>query len=346
MPVTRGKVMKMENNKYLEWASSFLVANGYTIQNAPKLVQSTPWSTVWRFETGMGFIYLKRSIQEFFIETNIIRLIDTLIHDCVPKVLTVNLDLNCFLMQDAGVTLREIFKYKFDADLLEEAIKKYTAIQSTMSAKIDALLDLGVLDWRLNKIPDMYSQLIANDELLDEIGILPSEKAELQVLKSKLSDICDRLTSYKIPQTLDHSDFHDNNILIDEKNNHITIIDLGEVVVSHPFFSLHSCLFYAQYCNYFNKDDQNYLKIKNACLHNFMRFESEDKLLDIFDITYMLHPLYYIFTVMRLITICDKRGFRTDFTGPDGIIKTLNSQKNNIAGCFRRFILMLTEGKH
>ena len=176
--------------------------------------------------------------------------------------------------------------------------------------------------------------------MLDAIGILYAEKLELHALGPTLSQICDRLSAYQIPETLNHSDFHDNNILYHEKNHQLTLIDLGEVTVSHPFFSLHSCLFYAKYWNYFNEHDQDYLKIKNACLHNFMTFESESNLLDIFDITFVLHPLYYIFSVMRLITICDKKGFRTDFIGPDGIIKTLQSQKKNLAGCLRRFILM------
>ena len=145
----------MENNPCINWAAGFLKANGYRLKHAPKLIQSTPWSTVWRFETGVGFIYLKKSIQEFFIETKLIHLIDQLIHDCVPKVVAVNVELNCFLMLDAGVTLRERFKHKFDAGLLIEAINKYTALQCAVSSKIDTLIEFGIPDWRLQKFPEL-----------------------------------------------------------------------------------------------------------------------------------------------------------------------------------------------
>lgn len=328
----------MEDTKCIDWASSFLVSNGYEIKYEAKLIQVAPWSFVWRFETESGFIYLKKSIPEFFIETTIIKIIDHVNPDFVPKVIAVNQALHCFLMLDAGITLRERFKYQFDADLLAEVIKKYTLLQCAISEKSDTLFEAGVPDWRLKKLPEFYANLIENDLLLDEIGISSSVKAKLFDLKPRLTEICERLSSFKIPETLDHCDFHDNNVLYDEKNHQLTLIDLGEVVVSHPFFPLHSLFFMQQYWNYFNKDDQDYLKIKDACFYNFRQFESEQHLHEIFDLTLLLHPLYYVLSIMRLTTACDKEGYKTNFTGPDGIVKSLQAQKKNIAGCLRQLI--------
>lgn len=328
----------MDENKCVDWAKSYLVSHGYTIKADAELVQLAPWSIVWRIETGSGFIYLKKSIPEFFIETKIIDIIDQVNPDCVPKVIAVNPALHCFLMLDAGVTLRERFKHQFDADLLAEVIKKYTSLQCALSERCDTLIKIGVPDWRLHNLPDLYENLITNHALLKEIGILDSEKDTLHTMRYRFTEICERLRSYKIPETLDHSDFHDNNILFDDKNHYATFIDLGEMVVSHPFFSLHTLFFMQQWWKYFEKNDQDYLKIKEACFHHFRQFESEENLQEIFDLTLLLHPLYYVFCIMRLITTCDKEGYQTHLKGPDGIVKSLQSQKNNIAGCLRQFI--------
>lgn len=329
-----------EDYHCIDWAINALISHGFIVKSQATLVTTAPWSTVWRFETESEFIYLKRSIQEFSIETKIIEIIDQIQPGFVPKVIAANHELNCFLMFDAGVTLRKQFKHQFDADLLAKLIKQYTTLQCVISEKTTTLLELGVPDWGLKKVPELYADLLENDVLLDEIGILSHETEKLIDMKPKIAEMCERLSSYKIPDTLDHCDFHDNNVLYDSANHHLTLIDLGEMVISHPFFPLHSLFFMQQYWNYFKKDDQNYIKIKDACLSNFRQFESDQHLSQIFDLTLLLHPLYYVFSIMRLITACDKEGFKTEFTDPDGIVKSLKAQKNNIAGCLREIMDM------
>ena len=54
--------------------------------------------------------------------------------------------------------------------------------------------------------------------------------------------LCKKLDDDAIPSCIVQSDFHDNNIVIDEVSKKLTFIDLGEVVISHPFFSLVGCL--------------------------------------------------------------------------------------------------------
>jgi len=334
-------MVKMKDNKCIDWAKGFLISNGYTIKSEAMPITTAPWSIVWKFKTESGCIYLKQTIPEFFIETKVIEVIDRVQSDIVPKVIAVNLDLHCFLMRDAGHTLRERFKNKFDADLLAELIKKYTLLQCAISEQSEALINYGVPDWRLRNLPQMFASLIENDLLLDEIGITTREKSKLNASKKRFSEICERLSSFKIPESLSHCDFHDNNVLYDEKTHHLTVIDLGEVVISHPFFSLHALFFMQEWWGYFKKGDQDYLKTKDACLDNFRQFESEQNLHEIFELTLLLHPLYYVFCIMRLISACDKEGYGTDFTGPDGVVKSLQAQKNNIAGCLRTIISSL-----
>jgi hypothetical protein len=328
----------MDDNKCIDWGKSYLISNGYLNKAEAVPITIAPWSMVWKFETESGSIYLKKSIPEFSIEAKIITIIDRVEPDFVPKVIAINPDLNCFLMLDAGVPLRERFRHKFDMDILAEVVNKYTRLQCAISGQSDALIEAGVPDWRLNQLPMLYANLIGNHLLLDEVGIAPSEKAKLIALKPKFIEICERLSSFKIPETLNHCDFHDNNVLYDEKNHHLTLMDLVEVVISHPFLSLHSLFFMQQYWNYFKKDDHDYLKLKEVCFHHFRQFESEKNLQEIFNLTLLLHPLFYVFSLMRLITACDKEGYRTHYTGPEGLVKSLQAQKKNIAGCLRQFM--------
>lgn len=50
------------------------------------------------------------------------------------------------------------------------------------------------------------------------------------------------LGQYAIPQTIVQTDFHTNNILIHSKTKTLTFIDLGEVIITNPLFSLHGFL--------------------------------------------------------------------------------------------------------
>ena len=64
------------------------------------------------------------------------------------------------------------------------------------------------------------------------------EIGQCQDLIPVFRNICERLAQYNLPDTFGHCDFHDNNMLIAPKTHQTTMIDLGEVVITHPFFSV------------------------------------------------------------------------------------------------------------
>jgi hypothetical protein len=69
----------------------------------------------------------------------------------VPVVIAINDDLHCFLMKDAGLSLRQYLKSEFYPDLLCQSIKAFTAFQRSTENNIEPFLALEVPDWRLNK---------------------------------------------------------------------------------------------------------------------------------------------------------------------------------------------------
>ena len=84
--------------------------------------------------------------------------------------------------------------------------------------------------------------MLSQKDILIADGLSEIEISELEALLPKVSNLCKKLSDYSIKQTIVQPDFNDNNTLIDDISQDITIIDLGEIVISHPFFSLLNCL--------------------------------------------------------------------------------------------------------
>jgi hypothetical protein len=205
----------MENSiRIIQWAEESLLSHGYIIKSSPEDVQITPWSKVKRFLTSDGYIYLKQMPPTLSLEPIIMQILYDQFHANVPQVIAANEDLNCFLTKDVGTSLRQYLKRDFQSDLLCMAIKKYTYIQCASIEHVTLFLELGVPDWRLGKLPILYTQLIDKEDLLIEDGMTTNELRILHALHPKFSTMCELLSSYKIPETLDHGNFNDNNVFV------------------------------------------------------------------------------------------------------------------------------------
>lgn len=294
-----------QNKKIILWASDYLLSHGYTLKsNIPENVQNTPWSYIVRFVTSKGYIYLKHTPHLLALEANILRMLDD--YSCpVAKVIAHNAKLDCFLMKDAGRPLREILKKQFDAELFCKAIDQFTSMQLLVADHVNNLIDIGVPDWRLNKLPELFAQLLTQKDLLIEDGLLQNEIAELKKFIPAVTNLCNELSAHSIKQSIVQPDFNDNNTLIDASQN-ITIIDLGEIVISHPFFSLLNGLQQMEKHHALTSDSNDYLKIRDACLNNYLAFESRENLLHALKLA---RPLWFIYGALaghRLIEACGK----------------------------------------
>src|SRR3990167_3526417 len=144
----------------IDWALEMLLSRGYNIKNhEPECVQKTPWSFVVRFLTSDGYVYLKKTPVELTLEPSITKILHDQFYASVPVIITENKTLHCFLMKDAGNSLRDYLKCNFQTALLFQAIKKYTKIQCAVKDNVKLFIDLGVPDWRLKKLPDLYMKL-------------------------------------------------------------------------------------------------------------------------------------------------------------------------------------------
>ena len=289
-------------NDALEWA---MTALQQTKLNTEIVVQ-TPWSSVVRINAANELFYLKTTPALIALEPEIIKILHDQFRAPVPTVIAHNAELHCFLMKDAGTSLRSILKKKFDADLLCKAIEQFTALQITVADHVDDFIDIGVPDWRLNKLPELYSQAISQRDLFIAGGLSELEVNELENLHPKITHLCQKLSGYVIKETIVQPDFNDNNTLIDNQSKAITIIDLGEISISHPFFSLLNCLNVIKKHYSLTNEDAAYLKAKDACLKHYMKLESEKNVADALELAHVLWFVYGLLAHDRLMQACGR----------------------------------------
>lgn len=295
------------DTEIIHWARHALLSQGYTLAvNQPATIVTTPWSTVLRFETTTGYIYLKQTPAALAIEATIIQLLQQTFHVPVASVIAHNPALHCFLMKDAGQTLRSLLKQQFDEALLCKGIDIFTSVQRQLALHTSSLLNIGVPDWRLDKLPGLFQNLLAEKTLLLEEGFVESDLDTLSSLLPKLSSLCNRLVDYPIKQTIVQPDFNDNNMLVDTHSQTITLIDLGEIAITHPFFSLLNILQQLTKHHGLTADDAAYQRIKAVCFNPYMLGNSRPEILDAFALAEVLWPVYGMLAYHRLMLACGK----------------------------------------
>lgn len=298
----------------INWGNDILVFKGHNLTAAPETVLLTPWSTVIRFNTFAGDFYLKQTPPDIFLssEPYVIKILAEQFRANVPDVVAINNDLHCFIMQDAGKSLRLVLKEKFDLDLLCQAIKQFSAIMRSTETHIDIFLKLGVPDWRLNNLPVLYQKIINQEDFLNLCGL---EDQEVQILHKKLPEIfeqCKLLVSYGIPETLGYHDFHDKNILFDSNTKKMTFSDFGETAIINPFLSLYNCVQQAITHHGVKEDDQAYRAIQAASFENWPGFTKEQTH-EIFLLVKCLHPIYSVLACYKFMTCLDLEAYKAHY---------------------------------
>lgn len=287
------------NSAAITWAMKRLSLQSPKVD----LIIDPPWSTVHVIHTPQGLVYLKQTPPLISLEAAITCYLKDTFNAPVPRVIASNNNLHCFLTEDAGTPLRTQLKKSFKTDILCKALDSFSALQMQTSHHVNKLLQLGVPDWRLEHIPKLFESLLADEALLIQDGLLLSEIKALKENMPFLEEQCAKIAAYGMPPTLVQCDFHDNNILFDKNTQTLTFIDLGEVVISHPFFSLLGFLFQLEKHHDLSPNEERYQHIKSAYLKRFAATcDTEDLLKQLMPI----HLVYGALAQYRLMEACGK----------------------------------------
>ena len=316
------------HSEILQWAKHHLTCNKKINVFTHHIVVETSYSVVYKIETSQGIVYLKQVPHPLFLELHLLQLLHDSQCENIPEVLGDSSKLNCFLTTSCGeMSLRHLFHGKINFDILKQGISNYTNIQRQLENQIEQLITIGIPDWRLQKLPELYKKLIHNERLLIEDGLTKKEIQQLHSLSNACVELAEKISQYNIPDTIDHRDFHENNMLLDEKTGAINIIDWGEAVITHPFFSLNTCLWNLTYFYKITASDSHYHQLQSHCVSSWLNLYDEITLLKILKITNQLLGVYAALEYERLYQITKDQS------------KTIQQEHpGSIAGCLRTFL--------
>jgi len=239
-----------------------------------------------RVQSNEGMLFFKATAGETIYEIALTQKLAGWFPDCLPELVSVDTARGWMLMRDGGEQLRASIRPTKDVKPWQPVITKYAELQIGLAKHVDEILELGIPDHRLTALPALYTQLLADEPSLmigQEKGLTSDEFQKLKDLTRRFRQICDDLSAYGIPESVNHGDFHDGNVLV--KNGRITFFDWGDASVTHPFVSLRT--FFVSMEIALELDDWAPPTAEmTALLHRYLeqweRFASKDNLLRIY----------------------------------------------------------------
>jgi hypothetical protein len=197
------------------------------------------WSTVMRVSSSAGTLFFKATAPETIYEIALTERLAGWFPDCMPDLVASDSARGWMLMRDGGGQLRASIRPTKDVKPWEPVIIRYAELQIGLAEHVDEILALGIPDHRLAALPALYRQLLTEEASLmldQEKGLTSAEFNQLQNLATRFEQICADLAAFGIPESVNHGDFHDGNVLV--KDGRITFFDWGDASVTHPFVSL------------------------------------------------------------------------------------------------------------
>ena len=198
-----------------------------------------PWSTVLRAPTNEGVLFFKATAADTVYESALTEKLAGWFPDCMPELIAVDAKHGWMLMRNGGEALRASIRPTQDVTPWRPVIVRYAEVQIGLAEHVTELLSLRIPDHRLTVLPALYTQLLEDEESLmidQEKGLTSAEWGQLKSMTARFGQICTELAGFGIPESINHGDFHDGNVLL--KDGRITFFDWGDASVTHPFVTL------------------------------------------------------------------------------------------------------------
>jgi hypothetical protein len=265
-----------------DWIRTEAKRNSIQITGEIEQNHAYAWSTVMRAPSSEGTLFFKATAPETVYESALTQMLAGWYPDWMPDLVAVDTTRGWMLMRDGGEQLRASIRPTRDIKPWEPVITEYAKLQIGLAEHVTEILALGIPDHRLAALPALYMGLLADEASLmidQEKGLTSSEFQQLQALTPRFEQICADLAAFGIPESLNHGDFHDGNVLL--KNRRVTFFDWGDASLTHPFTSLRT--FFVSIEIALNLDDYSFTPEMSALLERYLepwqKFASKDTLL-------------------------------------------------------------------
>jgi hypothetical protein len=246
------------------------------------------WSTVLNIPTDRGKLFFKATAPETLYEAALTQSLARWFPDSMPEFVAVDAGRGWMLMRDGGEQLRASIRPAKDISPWKPVINRYAEVQIGLADHITELLSLRLPDHRLEILPGLYAQLLADEESLmigQEKGLTSAEWQQLKGMTPRFEQICADLAGFGIPESLNHGDFHDGNVLV--KDGRITFFDWGDASVAHPFTSLRT--FFVSIELSLDLEDYSFTPemagLLDLYLEPFQKFASKEELLKAYQVS-------------------------------------------------------------
>jgi hypothetical protein len=210
----------------IEWIDARLADAGRRRTGEADQMPVRPWATVLSVPTDEGTVFFKANAPELKHEALVSLLLGQRVPDRVPPLLADDLERGWMLMEDGGRRLREVIAEERDMSRWGDILDGAADIARAMEPDVERLLAAGVRDVRLAVLPDRYADLVAPDHV----------EQRFRDAVPRVREMAEELASYGVTETLQHDDLHDGQVFV--RGDRQLILDWGDAVISHPFFTL------------------------------------------------------------------------------------------------------------
>jgi hypothetical protein len=195
---------------------------------AIETVHRQPWATVLRVPLADGVAWFKACAPVQGFEPRLTAELFDRWPDRVTEVFAYDEERAWLLLADAG---RPVGDLGNPPEAWLGALPRYAELQRGEAAHAHQHLAHGVPDLRLPTLPAGYEELLQLELPLERDGI-----RRLQDFAPRLSELCDELAAYGVPETIQHDDLHHANLYA--HGGRLRVLDWGDASISHPFASL------------------------------------------------------------------------------------------------------------
>ncbi len=208
------------------WVDERLAELGRERTGEPEQPHVRTWATALRVPTAQGPVWFKANTPELRHEVSVVERVSARVPDRVPPLLASDVERGWMLMADAGDRLREVSAEERSLARWHDVLAGAADVARALEPDGDELVAAGVPDLRLDTLVDGYA------ELVQRIDVEPRFRDAV----GRVRDLVDELASYAVAETLQHDDLHDGQVFVKDGRN--LILDWGDAVISHPFFTM------------------------------------------------------------------------------------------------------------
>ncbi|HEY3560321.1 MAG TPA: phosphotransferase [Kribbella sp.] len=194
-------------------------------ETSPRRVRVRPWSVLVRVEADRP-IWLKAASPGSVFEAGLTEALSRWTPDHVLTPYAVDAARGWSLLPSGGDLLRSLHPGPRE---WEAVLTQYADLQLALVPRVDDLLRLGVPDARIPVLAAVFDEAVAENRTLSA-----DERAQLRAIRPRVVEWCEELRAIGVPDSLDHADLHDGQILV---AGTYTFFDWGDANVGHPFFS-------------------------------------------------------------------------------------------------------------